>query len=163
MRIHVYTGKGEGKTLVAFGLALRAIGNGKKVVIVQFMKGRNVGEYRVMRKLCKVYQFGRKSFVNLKKPSEKDKKLAKKGVEFAKKVKADMLVLDEINLALDTGLIDFDDVKDLLKKIPEKTVVVMTGRRANRKIIKMADLVTEMRYVKHPYGKGVKALKGLEY
>lgn len=164
MRIHIYTGDGEGKTLAAFGLALRALGHNKKVVIIQFMKGRkDIGEYKIMKRLCKIYQFGRKEWVNLKKPLEKDKLLAKKGIEFAKKVNADVLILDEINLALEIRLIDFNDVKELLRITPKKTIVVMTGRKADKRIIKMADLVTEMRYVKHPYWKGVKALEGIEY
>ena len=88
--IYLFTGEGGGKTIAALGLALRAVGQNQKVVVVQFMKGRkDIGEYRIQRKLgpkYKVYQFGRKGFVNLKKPYEIDKKLAKKGFEFIKKI-----------------------------------------------------------------------------
>jgi len=168
--IHVYTGNGEGKTLTAFGLALRAVGHGYKVVIVQFMKGRkDVGEYKVRARLqpeYEIYQFGREDFVDLENPLSVDYELAKKGLEFAEKAlekRPRVLVLDEINLATAIGLVKVEDVLKLLEKVPEETVVVLTGRRARKEIIEVADLVTEMREIKHPHKRGVEARKGIEY
>jgi len=168
--IHVYTGDGEGKTLTAFGLALRAIGHGYKVIIVQFMKGRkDVGEYKVKDRLqpeYEIYQFGREDFIDLNNPQPIDYELARKGLEFAEealKKRPRVLVLDEINLAAAIGLVKVEDVLKLLEKVPEETVVVMTGRRAPKEFIEVADLVTEMREIKHPHKRGVEARKGIEY
>jgi len=168
--IHVYTGDGEGKTLMAFGLALRAIGHGYKVIIVQFMKGRKaVGEYKVKDRLqpeYEIYQFGREDFIDLNNPQPIDYELARKGLEFAEealKRRPRVLVLDEINLATAIGLVKVEDVLKLLEKVPEETVVVLTGRRAPKEFIEVADLVTEMREIKHPYKRGVEARKGIEY
>jgi len=168
--IHVYTGDGEGKTLTAFGLALRAVGHGYKVIIVQFMKGRkDVGEYKVRDRLkpeYEIYQFGREDFVDLGSPLPIDYELAKRGLEFAEKAlerKPRVLVLDEINLAAAIGLVKVEDVLKLLEKVPEETVVVLTGRGAPKEFIEVADLVTEMREIKHPHKRGVEARKGIEY
>ena len=166
----MYTGDGEGKTLTAFGLALRAIGHGYKVIIVQFMKGRkDVGEYKVKDRLqpeYEIYQFGREDFIDLNNPQPIDYELARKGLEFAEealKKRPRVLVLDEINLAAAIGLVKVEDVLKLLEKVPEETVVVMTGRRAPKEFIEVADLVTEMREIKHPHKRGVEARKGIEY
>ena len=168
--VHVYTGDGEGKTLTAFGLALRAIGHGYKVIIVQFMKGRkDVGEYKVKDRLqpeYEIYQFGREDFIDLNNPQPIDYELARKGLELAEealKRRPRVLVLDEINLATAIGLVKVEDVLKLLEKVPEETVVVLTGRRAPKEFIEVADLVTEMREIKHPHKRGVEARKGIEY
>ncbi|RLF09629.1 MAG: cob(I)yrinic acid a,c-diamide adenosyltransferase [Thermoprotei archaeon] len=168
--IHLYTGDGEGKTLTAFGLALRAVGHGYKVIIVQFMKGRkDVGEYKVKDRLqpeYEIHQFGREHFIDLENPEPIDYELAKKGLEFAKealKRKPRVLVLDEINLAAAIGLVKVEEVLEMLKDVPEETVVVLTGRKAPREFIEAADLVTEMRDVKHPHRLGVEARRGIEY
>jgi len=168
--IHVYTGSGEGKTLTAFGLALRAVGHGYKVIIVQFMKGRkDVGEYKVRARLqpeYEIYQFGREDFVDLENPLPVDYELAKKGLEFAEKAlekRPRVLVLDEMNLVAAIGLVKVEDVLRLLEKVPEETVVVLTGRKAPKEFIEVADLVTEMREIKHPYKQGIEARKGIEY
>ncbi|MEM0083215.1 MAG: cob(I)yrinic acid a,c-diamide adenosyltransferase [Candidatus Nezhaarchaeales archaeon] len=168
--IHVYTGDGEGKTLTAFGLALRAIGHGFKVIIIQFMKGRNdVGEYKIKDRLqpeYEIYQFGREEFVDLNNPQPIDYELARKALEFAEKAlerKPKVLVLDEINLAAAIGLVKVEEVLKLLEKVPEETVVVLTGRRAPKEFIEIADLVTELKEIKHPYRFGVEARKGIEY
>jgi cob(I)alamin adenosyltransferase len=168
--IHVYTGDGEGKTLTAFGLALRAVGHGYKVIIVQFMKGRkDVGEYKVKDRLqpeYEIYQFGREDFIDLENPLPIDYELARKGLELAKealKRRPRVLVLDEINLAAAIGLVKVEEVLELLGKVPEETVVVLTGRRAPKEFIEVADLVTEMREIKHPHKRGVEARKGIEY
>lgn len=168
--VHLYTGEGEGKTITAFGLALRALGHGQRVIVVQFMKGRkNVGEYKIKKKLGKNYevrQFGRKEFIELKNPSKRDYELAKKGLKFARealKRKPNLLILDEINLATATGLLKLEDVIDLLKQVPENTVIVLTGRRAPKELIEISDLATEMKEIKHPMQRGVPARRGVEY
>ena len=168
--IYLFTGEGGGKTIAALGLALRAVGQNQKVVVVQFMKGRkDIGEYRIQRKLgpkYKVYQFGRKGFVNLKKPSEIDKKLAKKGFEFIKKIitkKPDLLILDEINLAVAVKLLDVKEVVRVIKNIPKRINVVLTGRHAPSSLIKLADGFSEVKLIKHPFRKGVSAHRGIEF
>ena len=170
-RIHVYTGDGEGKTTTALGLALRAVGHKHKVVVVQFLKGRKyVGEYKireVLKPYYEIHQFGRAEFVDINNPDEEDRKRARKAFDFAKKVveekKPDLLVLDEINLAMHARLIDVDEVAEWLTTLPKEITVVLTGRNAPRKIMEVADLVTVMKKVKHPYDEGMPAEKGVEY
>lgn len=168
--IHLYTGNGEGKSLTAFGLALRAVGHGYKVVIIQFLKGRkDIGEYKIKDRLSpeyEIYQFGREEFIDLSKPKPVDYELARRGLEFAWKAlekKPRVLVLDEVNLAVAVGLLKVEDVIRFLDVVPEETVVVLTGRNAPRELIERADLVTEMHEVKHPYRTGVPARRGIEY
>lgn len=167
--IYVITGEGFGKTTSALGVALRCAGQGKKAVIVQFMKGRkNVGEYRIAKRLrpnYDIHQFGSKKWVNLEKPSEEDKKLAQEGFRFAEailtKEKPDLLVLDEINLAVAVGLIGKKAVLEMLKKVPEKTTVYLTGRRAPKEFIRAADYAVEFKVLKIP-GK-FETKKGITY
>ncbi len=168
--IHLYTGEGEGKTTNALGLALRALGHGYKVIIVQFMKGRkDIGEYKIKKKLGRnyeIYQFGRKEFIDLYNPGAEDIKRAQRALEFAKeqlKRKPKLLILDEVNLAAAFKLVKVEDVLELLDEVPGETAVVLTGRRAPKELIERADLVTEMLEVKHPMSKGVLARKGIEY
>ena len=169
-KIHVYTGDGEGKTTTALGLALRAVGHGYRVVVVQFMKGRkDIGEYLIKDRLYpeyNIYQFGKEELVDLSSPTDEDKRLANEGLKFAKnalKQKPKLLILDEINLALAIGLLKINDVLKLLSEIPDETVVVLTGRSAPKEIIDIADLVTEMKKIKHPFEEGVSAREGVEY
>ena len=169
--IYLWTGNGWGKTTSALGVALRAAGQGHKVIIIQFMKGRkNTGEYMIRKRLkpeYEIYQFGRKEFVNLKKPSKKDKELAKKGLEFAKKIakkKPKLLILDEINIATGIGLLEEDEVINFLNDIPKTTAVYLTGRYAPKKLIDRADYATEIKAIKHPpIKKGQPAKKGIDY
>jgi cob(I)alamin adenosyltransferase len=166
-KVHLYTGEGGCKTTSALGLALRAIGHGQKVIFIQFMKGRkSIGEYKAQKKVpgLKIYQCGRPGFVNLKNPSEQDKKLAQKGLELAKKVakqKPDILVLDEVNLAVAVGLLKEKDVVSFVKSVPKKTFVVLTGRRATKGLKAVSDIVTEVKDTKRP--KRMAARKGIEY
>lgn len=163
--IYLYTGEGIGKTTSALGLALRALGHGYNTVIIQFMKGRkDIGEYKIRDKLkgYEIYQFGRKGWVDLKNPSLDDKALARKGLQKADEVlkrKPFLLVLDEINLAAAIGLLDIDDVLELLDKKPQRTNIVLTGRRAPEEFINKADCVNELIEIKSPrkmiYEKGV--------
>lgn len=167
--IYLYTGEGVGKTTSALGLALRTVGQKKKVVIIQFMKGRkDIGEWKIRKKLApyyQIYQFGRKEFIKpISQPKPIDYQLAKKGLEFAKKIikkGPDLLILDEINLAVAIGLIKLDDILELLDNIPKRVNIVLTGRRAPKKLIEKAEVVNEMKVVKMP--RNIKAEKGIQY
>jgi len=170
--IHVYTGDGGGKTTCALGLALRAIGQGCSVAVLQFMKGRkDIGEYKVKAKLKGHYdirQFGRPGWVDLKHPSKVDFQLAHKGLAYAAKLmasrdKPDILILDEINLAAAVGLVGVAEVLEFLDEVPDNTWVVLTGRQAPAQFINRADYVTDFVEVKHPFMKGIPAHKGIEY
>lgn len=165
--IFLYTGNGGGKTTAALGLALRAIGHKKKVFIIQFMKGRkDIGEYKVskmLRPYYNIYQFGRTGWIDLKNPSEEDKELARNGFEFAKKClsKADVLILDEINLAVNVKLLDKKKVTDFLRKAPKAKIIVLTGRNAPKEFIKISDFVNEVKAIKYP--KKIIAVKGIQF
>jgi cob(I)alamin adenosyltransferase len=168
--VQVYTGDGKGKTSAAFGLALRAIGRGLKVYIVQFIKGGfDYGELYVVDKLpnLTLKAFGRGRFVTRKPPDEVDVALAEEAFNLAKEVvesgEYDMVILDEINVALSLKLISLEKVLDLIKRKPEHVELVLTGRYAPNEIIEAADLVTEMREIKHPYRKGWPARMGVDY
>ncbi|MCQ1535748.1 cob(I)yrinic acid a,c-diamide adenosyltransferase [Methanosarcina sp. KYL-1] len=168
--VYLYTGDGEGKSTSAFGLALRAVGHGYRVIIIQFMKGRKyIGEYKVRERLTpeyEIYQFGREDFIDFENPEPLDYELAGKGLEFAREAlrkKPRLLVLDEINLAAHVGLLKTEDILSLLNEAPEETTVVLTGRKAPPELIERADLVTEMKFVKHPFEKNIPARKGTEY
>jgi cob(I)alamin adenosyltransferase len=168
--VYLYTGEGGGKTTNAFGFALRAIGHGYKVVIIQFMKGwSDIGEVKACKRLapeCEVYQFGRKEFVDPKNPAPEDRRLAQEALDFARKAlekKPKLLVLDEVNLAAAFGLIKAEDVLALLEDVPPSTVVMLTGRRAPRELIDRADFVSVIEDVKHPERECVPARKGIEY
>jgi cob(I)alamin adenosyltransferase len=165
--IYIWTGTGAGKTTSALGVALRQVAHRQKVIIIQFMKGRkDIGEYKIRNKLkpyYEIYQFGTEKLVDLKNPSEKDKELAQKGLEFAYKAlkkKPKLLILDEINLAAAVKLIKVDDIIKFLDKVPSSTAVYLTGRYAPLKLTKRADFVTLFKTAKQ---KKVKAKKGIEY
>jgi len=167
--VHVYTGPGKGKTTAALGLALRAVGAGFKVHIVQFMKGRRYSEIDAIETIpsLTISQHGRDEFVSKENPAQVDIDLAKKGFKYAKEIvknsKYDMVILDEINVAVDYNLISVDDVLKLIEEKPEKVELVLTGRYAHPEIVKIADLVTEMLEIKHPYQHGGKARKGIDF
>lgn len=166
----VYTGEGKGKTSAAFGLALRAIGRGLKVYMVQFIKGGfDYGELYVVERLpnLEMAVFGRGQFILKSSPTEEDLEQAREALDHAKRIvgcgEYDVVVLDEINVALNQKLIDVEEVVDLIKNKPRHVELVLTGRSAPPKIIEVADLVTEMREIKHPYSQGIEARKGIEY
>ncbi len=167
--VYLWTGQGWGKTTSSLGVALRAMGHGYKAVIVQFMKGWGdaIGEYRIRNKLKPLYeihQFGRKEWINLKKPAAVDKNLAKKALAFAAdkaKQKPFLLILDEINLACAVGLLKTKDVIKVLDKIPSSVHVYLTGRYAPPELIWRADYVNEIVMVKGP--KKIKGEKGIDY
>ena len=168
--IQVYTGNGKGKTTASLGLALRAAGHGLKTVIIQFMKGWiDYGELKgvaMLSPLVTIHQAGRDTFVDRGSPDPEDVRLARDGWELAKETilggKADIVVLDEINCAVDFGLLPVGEILDLLRRKPDGMEIVLTGRGAPEEIVAAADLVTEMREIKHYYAKGVDARVGVE-
>lgn len=173
--IQVYTGDGKGKTTAAMGLSLRALGQGKKVNITMFAKGgSNYGEIKAFNKLqpdirknLTINQAGLDRIVYTSNETEEDKKIMQKGWENAKKVikngEADVVVLDEINIALDLNMLDEKDVIETIKNKPKNVEIVMTGRNAHQSLIDVADLVSNIQPVKHYYNKGVMARQGIEY
>lgn len=168
--IQVYTGNGKGKTTAALGLAMRAAGQGLKVYIIQFMKGwPDYGELFSVEKLPNITlrQFGRPDFLDREEPALEDIQLAQQALDHARQTLTrgdyDLVILDEINVALDFKLIGLNEVLDLLESKPEHVEVVLTGRHAHPEVVKRADLVTEMLDIKHPYHKGLRGRKGIEY
>jgi cob(I)alamin adenosyltransferase len=168
--IQVYTGKGKGKTSAALGLALRAVGHGLKVLMIQLMKGNfKYGELESARKLSPyltIIPMGRETFVSKSHPDPADSQRAQEGLSLAKKAienrEFDIVILDEINVAVDYGLIPLSDLLQLIDSKPETVELVLTGRNAKSEIMDRADLVTEMVELKHYYHKGVKGRKGIE-
>lgn len=172
--VHVYTGNGKGKTTSALGLCFRALGRGFEVYFIQFMKGdAEYGEIRSAGKYSRMHirQFGRKAFVEKGNPSEEDLRLAKVGLEYAREImgsladegKGVVMVLDELNVALDFELVKTEDVVRLVQEKPKELELIITGRGARPEIVELADYVTEMREIKHPYRKGTMAREGIEY
>ncbi len=165
--IQVYTGNGKGKTTAAIGLAIRAVGAGNRVYFGQFVKKGCYHEIKLLRKIRKIKleQFGRGCFI--KSPLKEDIALARNGLRKIRQALAGraygVVVLDEVNIALNLGLLELDEVIALLKSAPKKIEIILTGRNAHPQIIKMADLVSEMKDVKHYYAKNIKARKGIEY
>jgi cob(I)alamin adenosyltransferase len=169
MMIYVYTGDGEGKTHIALGMALRAVGHKQRVVIVQFMKGKQSGELLAAERLepyLIVKQFGRPEFIDKGKAMPEDYSYAEQALSFASealKTRPNLLILDEINIAMDFGLVKVSDVVGMLRSKPRSTVIVLTGRNAPKEIIAIADMVSEIKKVKHPYDSGIKGKKGIEF
>ncbi len=168
--VQVYTGDGKGKTSAAFGLALRAVGRGLRVYVIQFIKGGfDYGELHIVHGLpdFKLKAFGRGKFITEMPPTNEDVKLAKEALELAKEVvnsdEYDVVILDEVNVAISLTLVDVNEVVDLIRSKPERVELVLTGRNAPPEIIEMADLVTEMKEIKHPYTQGLPPRKGIEY
>ena len=165
--IHIYTGNGKGKTTSALGLSLRAIGAGKKVFFGQFVKGMKYSETKTVKYLpdFEMKQFGKDCFI-YNEPTEEDIRLAKKGLEEMENIlssgKYDIVVMDELNIALYYKLFTVEDVLKALEKREKHVEVIITGRYAPQELIDIADLVTEMREVKHYYSEGVQARKGIE-
>lgn len=167
-KVQVYTGNGKGKTTAALGLAVRSLCAGRKVVIGQFIKGMTYSELKLPDYFenLSLEQFGRDCFV-YRKPTDEDYEKAADGLArmkaYLEDESIDLLIFDEINVACEYKLIDPKEVVDLLKKRPKTMEVVLTGRYAPQEFIDFADLVTEMKEVKHYYKKGLKARLGIEY
>jgi cob(I)alamin adenosyltransferase len=167
--IIVHTGNGKGKTTAALGIALRACGYGMKVSMLQFFKGKwKYGELRSAPKLetFEIRPMGQ-GFTWESKDIEVDKRMVREAWQEASAEilsgKYDLVILDEINYALSYGFLPVEDVVDFLKKKPEMLHVILTGRNAKPEVIKIADMVTEMREIKHPFRKGIVAQKGIEF
>ncbi|MBN2831354.1 MAG: cob(I)yrinic acid a,c-diamide adenosyltransferase [Candidatus Omnitrophica bacterium] len=166
--IQIYTGNGKGKTTAALGLAIRAAGGGFNVYIAQFAKGRSYSELAALKKFknIKTEQFGRRCFIRVK-PDKKDIELACEGLKKAKEAilskKYRIIILDEINIALKLKLVSLQEILGMLRLASKDKEVVLTGRYAHPQVIKIADLVSEIKEVKHYYKKGVKARKGIEF
>ena len=168
----VYTGDGKGKTTAALGMALRAAGHGKEILIIQFIKSfKRYGELKFVKKYdcgIEIKTMG-KGYVKMKgdvHPFEEHIKAAKRTLGFAREQiesrKYQIVVLDEINIALNKKLIPLTEVVDLIKQKPPDLHLILTGRGAPKKLIQLADLVSEVREVKHPFKRGIPAQKGIE-
>lgn len=170
--VMVYTGNGKGKTTAALGLALRQVGWGRRVLFIQFMKGKgNVyGERMAAEKylpLLEIEQYGQDDFVNLSDPGDRDTQMAGVAMERASQALPTgdygLVVLDEINVAAACGLVEIEDVLALIDKRPPHVDLVLTGRYCPEAIMARADMVSEIREIKHHYAKGIQARKGVEY
>ena len=169
--IQIYTGNGKGKTTAALGLALRAAGQGFNVLILQFMKRQtNIGEIKILESTnlpIKIEQYGRRVFFKTRTCEPMDIHMAHRGLHaFQKAMQKEqygMIILDEINTAIHFGLLEIQEVIRIIAKKPPNLHLILTGRKAAKELIEIADLVTEMHDVKHHYNKGVIAQKGIEY
>ncbi|WP_027339286.1 cob(I)yrinic acid a,c-diamide adenosyltransferase [Halonatronum saccharophilum] len=187
--VQVYTGDGKGKTTAALGLALRAVGHNMKVEVVQYMKGSSyTGELFAVEKLSnfKIKQFGKgcsyaglirqgligctgcgECFIRGSEKKEEHKRFVDWGYEYTKKVlkegNADIVILDEINNALRYELLTVEEIIDLIELKGDKTELILTGRGIPNEILETANLVTEMKAIKHPYQEGIKSRRGIEY
>ncbi len=169
----VYTGKGKGKTTAALGIALRATGYKKKTCMIQFIKGSwHYGEMDSSKKLEPEFEMVAvgKGFVGIiddKSPREDHQQVAKEAIRISnEKIQSrdyDIVILDEINYAVNLNLISVDDVLHIIKSKPRGVDLILTGNYAKDEIIEIADLVTEMREIKHPFQKGIKAKKGIDF
>ncbi len=166
--VQVYTGDGKGKTTAALGLALRAAGAGARVFIAQFAKGGRSSELEALARLSDlitIEQYGRDGFIRGE-PSEEDISAAHEGLAQVKRIVASgeypLVILDEANIAVYLGLFSVEDLIEVIESRPEHVELVITGRRADQRVIDAADLVTEMREVKHYFAQGVPARRGIE-
>ena len=168
--VQVFTGNGKGKTTAALGTVLRAAGHGLKIFIVFFMKGKYpYGEFSTLPKLpnVEVASFGLRCLIDPAKINPEEIEQAKLALSTARKAmlsgKYDLVVLDEVNVAVYFKLIELDEVIRLINDKPQNVELILTGRYAEARLIELADLVTEMVKLKHPYDSGVQARKGIEY
>ncbi|WP_256381629.1 cob(I)yrinic acid a,c-diamide adenosyltransferase [Nitrosopumilus sp. Nsub] len=169
----VYTGKGKGKTTAALGIALRATGYKKKIGMIQFIKGSwHYGEMESSKRLEPEFEMVAigKGFVGIiddKNPKEDHQKIAKEAIKISNEKiqsgKYDIIILDEVNYAVNLNLISLTDVLDLIKSKPQNVDLVLTGNYAKEEVIEAADLVTEMKEIKHPFQKGIKAKEGIDF
>jgi cob(I)alamin adenosyltransferase len=171
--IHIYTGDGKGKTTAALGLSLRAYGGGFKIGLIQFLKGMDTGELAVLAGLGDSYQIHRNkgiikfvkdmNGVEIREAASDVRKLWELAKSLGTEGQCDLLILDEVMAAIATGLLSLDDVCGWLKEKPAGLEVVLTGRDAPPALVDLADYVSEIKAVKHPYEKGIAARKGIEF
>jgi cob(I)alamin adenosyltransferase len=168
--VQVYTGNGKGKTTAALGLALRAAGHGLRTYFGQFLKGQHYGELDAVEKLSpliRIERFGREGFLHITDgPDDEDIRRAREGLGRCREAmlsgRYDIVVLDEVNTAVLLKVLTVEEVLGLLDERPEAVELVLTGRGAPEAVIHRADLVTEMKDIKHYYDRGVKAREGIE-
>lgn len=168
--LQVYTGTGKGKTTAALGVALRGAGYGLKTMMFSFLKDDpNYGEARAFRFLpdFELYQVGRDAFVNFHNPDPVDLKMCRDGWEKSKQAilerKADIIILDELNIVLCTKMLPLEEVIEFLKQNKSALEIITTGRGAPDELIKIADLVTDMNEVKHYFHKGIASRNGIDH
>jgi cob(I)alamin adenosyltransferase len=168
--IHVYTGEGKGKTTAALGLALRACGQGWRILFIQFLKGReDCGELKLCDSIpgFKMVRRGLPALVDPASPSEEDRSEAAAAFQEAQDAvlngKFDLVILDEVNVAVDYGLIPLGEVTALLERKPDSVELVLTGRNAHPKLVEAADYVSEIKDVKHPFRRNVTARRGVDF
>lgn len=167
-QVHLYTGNGKGKTTAAIGLAMRSVGAGRKVFIGQFVKGMHYSELDSLKRIPEidVQQFGLDCFIK-NEPTAKDIEAAQVGFAIVQKMimsnQYSLVILDELCIAIHYKLISIEDVISFIKQRPSNIEIVITGRYAHEKLFDLADLVTEMKEVKHYYNSGIEARKGIEY
>ena len=168
--IQVYTGDGKGKTTCALGLGLRAVGQGFKVFMVQFLKTEETGEVAAVRRLAPdftIQSFGIPGFPRLTDPDPQTRDAAQQAFTLARQVilagEHDLVILDEVNLSLTYGLVSLSEMLEVLRQRPAHVEVVLTGRGAPPELVEFADLVTEMRPLKHYFEAGIKARRGIEW
>jgi len=168
--VEIFTGSGKGKTSAALGMVLRALGQGFRVYIIFFMKGNYpYGERNMLPQLTNVsfQSFGHEQFVDPQNVKAEEREQAGEALQAARSAiassKFDLVVLDEVNVAVAWKLIEVEDLLKLIDEKPQNVELILTGRYADQRLIERADLVTEMVEIKHPYQKGIKARKGIEY
>jgi len=168
--VQIFTGEGKGKTTAALGAVIRALGHGLKVHIVYFMKGNYpYGERNILSKLPNVTMasFGSLEFVDPANVKPEEREQARQALAAAREAMLsgsyDLVVLDEVNLAVAWKLVELDEVVRLISDKPQNVELILTGSQADTKLVQLADLVTEMLKIKHPYDRGIMARKGIEY
>lgn len=166
--IHIYTGRGKGKTTAALGLALRAAGHNFKIAIVHFMKIWDYGEVKSLKRLgIDLFRYGTTELIDPENPSPVDFEQAKLAMEKAQELVGegdyDIVILDEITVAIDFNLISLQEVVNLLENKPENLELILTGRTCPEALIEKADLISRIDEIKHPYQKGLQARKGIEF
>lgn len=168
--VQIFTGDGKGKTSAALGVVLRALGHGLRVCIVVFMKGDYpYGEWAVLSKLpnVKIAKFGFRTFTDPAKVRPEEIEQAKQALAVAREATLsgnyDLVVLDEVNIAVAWKLVELDEVVRLIRGRPPNVELILTGRQADTELIKLADLVTECLKIKHPYDKGIMARLGIDF
>lgn len=167
--IHIYTGDGPGKTTAALGLALRSLGHGKRVALVQFLKKRPSGEINSLARFadCQVRRFGKEEFIFNRSPDPEDIREARAALAAAEEIlrerSIDLLILDEINVALDLGLVPLERVEELVSGCPAEIELVLTGRNCPAALLARADYASEIREIRHPFPSGGPPREGIEF
>lgn len=168
--IIVYTGNGKGKTTAALGLAMRAAGWGQQVAIIQFIKGfKDTGEWKMIERIPEIdiYQTFDDKKLGIGKPRPEHRKSVSDGIKLTKKIiknkKYDVVILDEINNAVHYGLVEAGEIIKLANEKPVEMTIVFTGRGAPKQLLEIADLVTEMKEIKHPFKSGIPAKRGIDF